>query len=258
MTSYPAGTPSWIDIGVPDVEDAVAFYGGLFGWTFDEPDEATGGYRQARLDGAAVAGFGPQMNPGPAFWATYVAVESADETAEKVTAAGGTVVLAPMDVLEFGRMAVFADDAGTFFSVWQAGTHPGAQRVNEPGSLAWNELTTRQPEQAKAFYGAVFGWKAKDNPMGDVTYVEWQLGERTIGGMMPMVGDVWPADLPNHWMVYFAVADTDEACVRVTELGGSVSVPPFDIPAGRIAVVNDRSGAAFSLIALADEPPAAP
>jgi predicted enzyme related to lactoylglutathione lyase len=258
MTSYPAGMPSWVDIGVPSMDDAVAFYGGLFGWTFDEPDEATGGYRQARLDGAAVAGFGPQMNPGPPLWATYIATESADEITAKVTEAGGTVVLEGMDVMEFGRMAVYADDAGTFFSVWQPGTHPGAQRTNEPGTLTWNELTTREPAKAKAFYGAVFGWGAKDNPMGPVTYTEWQLGDRTIGGMMPMEGDLWPADLPNHWMVYFGVADTDEACARVAELGGTVSVPPFDIPAGRIAVVNDRAGAVFSVIALAAEAPTAP
>lgn len=253
MQHYPAGTPSWIDIGVPDMDDAVAFYGGLFGWAFDEPDDATGGYRQARKDGAAVAGFGPQMNPGPPFWATYVAVESADATTDAVQAAGGTVVLPPMDVLEFGRMAVYADDAGAFFSVWQAGTHPGVGRCNEPGTLTWNELTTREPGKAKAFYGAVFGWGAKDNPMGPVTYTEWQLDERTIGGMMPMEGDMWPAELPNHWMVYFGTDDTDAACARVTELGGAVSVAPFDIPAGRIAVVNDRAGAFFSLITLSPE-----
>jgi predicted enzyme related to lactoylglutathione lyase len=260
MTSYPDGTPSWIDIGVPDMDDAIAFYGGLFGWEFDEPgdDETYGGYRQARVDGAAIAGFGPQMAPGAPFWSTYVATSSVEATAERVTAAGGTVVMPAMDIPEAGRMAVFTDDAGTFFSVWEAGGHPGAQRVNEPGTLTWNELTTREPAKAKAFYGSVFGWGANDNPMGPVTYTEWQLDGRTIGGMMPMEGDMWPADLPNHWMVYFGVADTDEACGRVAELGGSVSVPPFDIPAGRIAVVNDRAGAAFSLIALAVDPPSAP
>jgi len=255
MTSYAPGTPSWVDVGVPDTDAAADFYGPLFGWTFDEGTPETGGYRQARLRGKSVAGFGPQMNPGMPMWATYIAVASVDETATKVTDNGGQILVPAMDVMDVGRMAVFVDNAGTAFSVWQAGTHPGAELVNEPGALTWNELTTRNPDDAKAFYGAVFGWTYEDLPMGDFDYTEWQLDGRTIGGMMPMVGPMWPAELPNHWMVYFGTDDTDASCAKVTELGGTVHVEPFDVPAGRIAVVNDPAGAPFSLIKLA-EPPA--
>ena len=252
MTSYEPGTPSWVDIGVPDMEAAIAFYGALFGWTFDEADEAAGGYRQARKDGASVAGFGPQMSPGPPFWSTYVATASADDTTTKVDAAGGAVIMAPMDVMDVGRMAIYTDDAGAFFSVWQAGTHPGAGRVNEPGSFCWNELMTREPEQAKAFYAKVFGWGATDNPMGpDEVYTEWQLDGRSIGGMMRL-GEQFPAEVPNNWLVYFAVEDADAAAEKVTELGGGIQMPPFDSPAGRIAIVKDTAGAVFGVIALAD------
>jgi predicted enzyme related to lactoylglutathione lyase len=254
MTTYEPGTPCWVDIGVPDMDAAVAFYGGLFGWAFDEPDEATGGYRQARLRGLAVAGFGPQMNPGPPVWATYVNVADADAAQAAIESAGGQTLLGAMNVLEFGRMGVYADDAGAVISTWQPGTHPGCQIVNEPGSMCWNELTTRAPEAAKVFYPAVFGWTAQDNEVADgMIYTEWQLAGRTVGGMMAMVGDEWPTDLPNHWMVYFAVADTDAACEQVTGLGGAVPIAPFDTPAGRIAVVNDTAGAFFSLIALSPE-----
>ena len=86
-----------------------------------------------------------------------------------------------MDILDIGRMAVFVDDTGAFFSVWQAGTHPGAGLVNEPGALAWNELDTRNADEAKAFYGAVFGWASRTSESPMMTYTEWQLGERTIG-----------------------------------------------------------------------------
>lgn len=251
MTSYPPGVPSWVDAGVPDTDAAAAFYGGLFGWELDPADDATGGYRQARLRGKAVAGFGPQMGPGLPFWATYIATDDVEATASRVLDAGGEVLMAPMDVMDFGRMAVFLDDAGTAISAWQAGTHPGAQLVNEPGTLCWNELTTRDPDKAKAFYPAVFGWTWTDNPMDDqTTYTEWQVDGRSIAGMMPMVGPMWPDEIPNHWMVYFATDDTDAACAKVTELGGSVPVPPFDIAIGRIAVANDPAGAHFSLITL--------
>lgn len=254
MTNYEPGTPCWVDIGVPDMDAAVAFYGGLFGWSFDEPDEATGGYRQARLRGSSVAGFGPQMNPGPPVWATYVSVSDAEATQEAIEGAGGETIVGVMEVMDFGRMGVYADDAGAVISTWQAGTHPGCQLVNEPGALCWNELTTREPGGAKAFYSGVFGWTAHDNEMPDgMIYTEWHLGERTIGGMMAMIGDEWPPELPNHWMVYFAVEDTDAACATVAELGGEVPVPPFDTPAGRIAVVNDTAGAHFSLITLSPE-----
>lgn len=250
MTSYEPGTPSWVDIGVPDMDAAVAFYGGLFGWEFTEGAEETGGYRQAVIGDKSIAGFGPAMNPGPPFWATYIAVASADETAEKVVAAGGQVVLPPMDVMDFGRMAVFTDDTGAFFSVWQAGTHPGAQLVNEVNTLTWNELNTRNADEAKAFYGAVFGWGSKTSESPMMTYTEWDLGGSQIGGMMHM-GPQFPAEVPNNWLVYFAVEDTDAAVAKATELGGSVLMQAMDIEPGRFAVLADNAGAPFAVIKLA-------
>lgn len=249
-TSYAPGTPSWVDIGVPDMDAAVAFYGALFGWTFTEGAEETGGYRQALVGDKSVAGFGPKMDPGPPFWATYIATDNADETAAKVVAAGGQVIVEPMDVMDFGRMAVFTDDTGTFFSVWQAGSHLGAQLVNEPNTLTWNELNTRNAEEAKPFYAAVFGWTSETSESPMMTYTEWYLDGAVIGGMLHM-GPQIPAEVPAHWLVYFAVEDTDAAVAKVTELGGSVMVPPFDIEAGRFAVVADTAGAHFAVIKLA-------
>jgi predicted enzyme related to lactoylglutathione lyase len=249
-TSYRPGTPSWVDIGVPDMDAAITFYGSLFGWTFTEGSEETGGYRQAMIGDKRIAGFGPKMDPGPPFWATYIATADADETAEKVKAAGGQVIVEPMDVMDFGRMAVFTDDTGTFFSVWQAGTHPGAELVNEPGALAWNELNTRNAEEAKAFYSSVFGWTYETGESPMMTYTQWYLDGQVVGGMLHM-GPQIPAEVPAHWLVYFAVDDTDAAVAKVTELGGSVMVPPFDIDAGRFSVVADTAGAHFAVITLA-------
>lgn len=250
-SSYLAGTPSWVDIGVPDMDAAVAFYGGLFGWTFTEGAEETGGYRQALIGDKRVAGFGPKMDPGPPYWATYIATDDADATAEAVTAAGGQVIVPPMDVLDFGRMAVFADDVGTVFSVWQAGTHPGSELVNEPGTLTWNELNTRQPDEAKAFYTSVFGWTAETGESPMMTYTQWYLDGDVVGGMMHM-GAQFPPEVPNLWLVYFGVDDTDAAIAKVTELGGKLLMGPMDIDAGRFAVVEDPSEAAFAIIKLAD------
>ena len=58
-------------------------------------------------------------------WATYVNTADAEAVASRVTANGGQVLAAPMDVLDAGRMAVFADPSGAVFSVWQPNRHPG-------------------------------------------------------------------------------------------------------------------------------------
>jgi uncharacterized protein len=255
MDHYEAGVPSWIDLGSPDPPGAADFYGALFGWDAPEGPPENEGYRVAMIGELAVAGIGQAMNPGPPFWSTYIAVESADATTEKVTAAGGQVIVAPMDVLDVGRMAIFTDSVGAFFSVWQAGAHPGAQLVNEPGTWSWSELLTTDIEASKSFYGSVFGWGADtqgaDSPMGP--YTEWKVNGRSVGGMMqkpPMM----PAEVPPHWSVYFAVSDTDAAFARVAELGGAQIMPPMDIEPGRFAVVADPTGAVFNVIALKSEP----
>lgn len=259
MTKYEPGTPSWVDLGTPDLDGASRFYSDLFRWTIEEGLPEAGGYRICLLDGKPVAGLGPQMNTDmPPNWTTYVSVVNADETAAAITEDGGTIVVAPMDVLDAGRMTVAADPAGAVFSIWQPGTHPGAAIVNEPNTWSWNELTTRDPQRSVEFYGAVFGWEAHLVPAGDDdassgpdNYTEFHLSDRRIAGMLPMVGDSWPADMPNHWMVYFAVEDCEAAVAKVEALGGTVMMTPTVIPPGTFAVVKDPQGAAFSVIAFA-------
>ncbi|WP_426574955.1 VOC family protein [Aquihabitans sp. McL0605] len=251
MTSYEPGTPSWVDIGVPDMDAAVAFYGGLFGWTFTEGSEETGGYRMGQVDGVDVAGFGPKMDPGPPFWSTYVATADVEASCAKAVAAGGAIVVEAMDVMDFGRMAVCTDDVGTFFSLWQAGTHSGSGIVNVANTPTWNELNTRKPDEAKAFYPGVFGWAANDMPSPGGTYTEWKLGDRGVAGMRPM-GPEMPPMVPNHWLVYFGVADVDASTAKVTELGGSVQMAPFDTPAGRLAIISDPAGATFAFIGVTE------
>ncbi|MEM9135343.1 MAG: VOC family protein [Actinomycetota bacterium] len=250
--SYAHGTPSWIDLGSPDIEASAGFYGGLFGWTVEEESgPEAGGYRMCTLGGKAVAGLGPQQNPGPPLWTTYVTVDDVDATAETVTAAGGQVVMPPMEVLTAGKMAIFADAGGAAFSTWQPGDHIGAELVNEPSTLSWNELITTDVEGAKAFYGQVFGWGGVTHE-GEMPYTEFKLGDASIAGMMPKPPTM-PADVPPHWGVYFAVSDVGEAAAKATELGGAVIMPPFDTPQGPMAVLADPHGATFNVIALPAE-----
>jgi predicted enzyme related to lactoylglutathione lyase len=248
-SEYAPGTPCWVDIGT-DVEGAKAFYGGLFGWEAQDagPVEETGGYGFFLKNGKQVAGYGPQQTPGPPVWASYVWVDNVDETAKRAESAGGTVMVT-MDVMAAGRMAVVQDTEGAFISLWQPGEHRGAQVVNEPVSLCWNELNTRDVPGAKSFYSEVFGWEPVSYGEGADAYTEFQVGGKDVAGMREMAG--MPAQVPPHWLVYFAVADTDATVARAQELGGSVLFGPMDIRPGRFAVLHDPQGANFAVIKVA-------
>lgn len=253
---YRNGVPSWADVAVTDVDGCVQFYTDLFGWEPEDQGEESNRYHMFRIGGRSVAGLGPKMaDVAMPIWSAYVSVDDLDATLESAAANGGTVVMPRMDIFTSGSMAVVIDPTGAPISFWQPGEHIGAELVNEHNTLAWHELTTRDVDVAMGFYGAVLGWAFDQVPdgAGPGGYRMITVGDRVVGGIMPMEGDEW-GDMPSHWMVYFSVADTDATAARVTELGGVVSVPPFEAPVGKMAVVNDPDGNAFSIIAFSGEP----
>jgi uncharacterized protein len=255
-TSYEPGVPSWADLSTPDVDASKRFYSGLFGWEAQDagPAEETGGYAMFTLKGRNVAGLSPvQDDSQPPMWSAYVATDDADAVAQRAAQAGGNVLFGPMDVMDAGRMAVLAHPAGGMIGVWQAGTHIGAELVNEPGTINWNELQTRDVEGAKAFYAAVFGWQPDDQDFGGMTYTVFNVGDTGIAGAMPTPSGV-PDEVPAFWLTYFSVEDCDASVAKVQELGGSVLGPAHEMEGvGRFAIVADPHGATFGVIA--GEPP---
>jgi uncharacterized protein len=250
-TSYAPGTPCWVDLGTPDIEKAARFYSDLFGWDVPESENAeqTGGYRQAMLRGKPVAGMMPLMQEGqPPAWSSYVSVEDADATVAKAKEAGGTVFAEPMDVMDLGRMAVFADPTGAVIGIWQPGAFAGAAIVGEPNAVVWNELNTRDPAAARPFYDAVFDWSFEEREFEVGTYTSIKSGEDSVGGMIDITGRA-PDEVPAHWLVYFAVADVDATIAKATDAGGAVVLEPFDIAeVGRIAIVKDPFDAVFAVM----------
>lgn len=253
-TAWPAGTPCWVDLGAPNIAKAKAFYGGLFGWEVQDGAPEAGGYSMCEIGGQQVAGIGPKMGPEqmPTAWTTYLATADADHCAASITAAGGTVLMQPSDVMEAGRMAMAADPGGAVFGIWQARLHTGVQLANEPGSLIWSENMSRNYHGNKAFYSTVFGYDFGDIGTEDFQYATLDLDGRPVGGIGELSAG-HPADMPASWSTYFAVEDTDAAVAKAVELGGSVVAPAFDSPYGRMAVLSDDQGALFSVMA-----PAAP
>ncbi len=253
MPEYAPGTPSWVELSSPDVDASTAFYGELMGWAATEPGpvEETGGYRMFQQDGKSVGGLMRHMQENqPTAWATYVSVDDADETAAKVKATGGSVLVEPMDVMDIGRMAFFVDPAGAAFGVWQPKTFAGADLVNEPNSLCWNEVLTRDAAAGKAFYPAVFGWHAGRPQFEGApeSYTVWELDGRPVGGMMEMSEPWFAPEIPPHWSVCFAVADCDATVARARELGATVTNQPMDMPIGRFAGLIDPQGASFTVM----------
>jgi predicted enzyme related to lactoylglutathione lyase len=254
-TEYAPGTPSWVDLASPDPAASRAFYGALFGWSYDEQDtgDPENPYFMARQGGKDVSGLmklSAEMQAGgmPPVWSTYVTVADVEASAAKVKELGGSVLQEPMDVMDAGRMAVLADPAGAVFCIWQAQDSIGAEIVNEPFSFTWCELLTADVGKVKDFYTGVFGWGANEMSMGEgPPYTLWTLGgdDNGIGGAMvsPMPG------MPAFWAVYFAVDDTDAIVAKAKELGANVLAEPQDIPeVGRFAALTDPQGAAFSVI----------
>jgi len=241
---YEHGVPSWIAGAHPQPAQAAAFYTELFGWQADPRGE----HLVCTLRGRDVAGF---VQGEDAAWRTNVWVESTDETAERATAAGGSVVTAPFDLPGVGRTAVLADPAGAVFTVSEPDPHRGAQVVNEPGAWAMSALATPDLEGAKAFYGAVFGWETETFAAGDIEATLWRL-PGFVGGepQQPVARDVVavaaPGDAPR-WDVDLWVADPDAVAAKAAELGGSVVMPPTDTPMGRRAILADPQGATFSI-----------
>jgi uncharacterized protein len=273
---YIAGVPCWIDTLQPDPDAAAEFYGGLFGWEFEDamPAGAPGRYLMARLRGGDVAAVSspPESAPAHAVWNTYIWVEDADGSAAKAREAGGAVLTEPFDVMNAGRMAVLADPDGAAFCVWQANEHRGARIVNEPGSVNFNVLNTRDPDAAKRFYGTLFGWTTLDLGSGEFwtlraygDYLEQltpgtreRSAEFGAPGFEEVVAAITPlgagdSDTPAHWGVTFATADADATAARAAELGGTVIVAPVDAPYSRLTVLRDPQGATFSATAFVPE-----
>jgi predicted enzyme related to lactoylglutathione lyase len=255
-SSYAQGTPNWIDLQTPDQEAAKAFYGELFGWTFDDqPTPDTDAvYSMALKDDGVVGAISAQSAESiaqnvPPMWNTYIAVDNVDAAMARVDAAGGKVAMPAFDVMAAGRMAFVIDPTGAPVGLWQAKEHIGATLVNEPGSLVWNDLRADDPIVAAAFYAAVFGLTGDSQNWDTTPYISLKVGDETVAGISGRPG----GEGPSGWQIYFAVDDTEAVAAKAQALGGTAIVEPTDTPIGPMATLADPQGAVFNVISIAAE-----
>ena len=246
---WPNGVPCWADVSATDVRASSAFYRAVFGWEIPEPDEQWGGYVTAEARGAMAAGIGPVDEGGRPSWTLYFAADDAQALVDRAGESGGTALTPVIDVGALGRMAILTDPSGARFGLWQAGTMIGAGLVNEPGGLVWEDLRSTDPDAARSFYGALFGYRYEPLEMAGPDYATFGLPSEpyVLGGAGGLMG--LPDGTPSHWLVYFSVADTDAATAAAEQAGGTVVAPAMDTPFGRMACLADPDGAAFMVMA---------
>jgi len=251
VTGYAAGEFCWIELGTSDLEAATAYYTTLFGWTIEDRPAGEGGtYRTCRAEGKKALGLyelvdGPPISDAPA-WNAYVCVDDVDQSVKVAEALGGDVFLAPIDVSDSGRMAFVTDPTGGRFGLWQAGATFGAEVTNDPGSLTWAELQTKDPVAARSFYSELFAWESETQDVGGTIYTSFKSGEGYMAGCVgiPETEDAAPA-----WLVYLESDDVDGLVQKSVEMGGETLVPAQDVPdAGRFAILQDPQGASFGIL----------
>ena len=262
--SYPAGVPCWVDTQQPDVDAAMTFYGGLFGWQFRDATKpgTAGRYVIAELEGQEACAIA-DLGDGVPAWNTYVSVDDADAAARQLLSAGATLKSAPADAGLGGVRAVLADPQGAEFRIWQAGERLGAQAVNVPGGWNFSDLHTTDTEAAVAFYTKAFGWQFDNLDFGTMVRrpgygdhleatVDPDIRVRQSGDAVPRGFEDAVAWLVSaaagerpRWHVTFTVADRDRAAADAERLGASI-LGQEDTDWTRTVLIRDPGGAVFT------------
>ncbi len=254
VTQHPHGSFCWPELTSNNWQAAKPFYCELLNWGFD--DQPIGDdmyYTMLQVAGDDVAAM-YQMEASlveknvPSHWLSYISVSDVDALVPKITELGGQVLHGPHEVGDAGRMVMLADPTGATCALWQGKSHPGAKRIQEPGTLYWTELATRDIQASESFYTALLGWSIQKQDMGEFEYTLFTVNDQPVAGMLQMTEE-WPESVPPHWMVYFAVEDCEAKAKQATLLGGEICVPPTQVPnVGTFSVLTDPSGAVFSII----------
>src|SRR5450631_3328482 len=237
------GKVVWADLITPDLGDAKRFYGGLFGWTFQDVVAGDKDFAVALLQGRPVAGLVQRPVPTgeskrPA-WLTFIAVRDVGEADQTAVAHGGKVLSPPRDYPERGRQAILADPQGAVFAVLQSGSGDPPDVLVPPGAWIWSSLITPDPNAGAAFYQALFDYEIFELPSDDGR--EHLL--MATDGYARATANSPPANAPNlhsHWLNFVRVVNAGDASRKAVALGGRVLVEPHPDRHGEmVAIIAD-------------------
>ena len=257
IESYAQGTPSWVDLSTSDQPAAKDFYASLFGWEYEDNDMGNGQFYSMGQIGGSPAGAIATQQPEeaqqgiPPHWNVYITVKDIEAVAERVPALGGTVLMAPMDVFDAGRMIVAQDPVGAVVMFWQPLQHIGAEVRDEHGALTWTLVMTTDKDATATFYSELLNIEVAKDAMpspGGGTVDQLLVDGQPVASVMNMSQDMVDMGIPSHWEAYFRVDDAQAACDAVTANGGMVYMGPADLgPMGTIGFMQDPHGAQFGV-----------
>jgi predicted enzyme related to lactoylglutathione lyase len=241
----------WVELAENNTSVAKKFYQGLLGWTYHEETSDMGIYIKAMIgndDVGAMYAMPDDMKKMhiPPHWASYILVDSCDETTKKAASLGASVIKQPFDVMDAGRMAVLRDPTGAVFMLWEKNKVSGATAPGDKqGAFCWHELLVADPKAAASFYTKTFGWTAKESKFDGKSYFSLTHSDgQPAGGLMELPSE----HIPPHWGVYFTVNDIEAAMNYVKNNSGTVFFGPHDVEKmGQFAACADPDGAAFSV-----------
>lgn len=251
----PHGSFIWYELMTRDLEVSAAFYGDITGWRLGEYHPGEIDYRSISAHDGDVGGMlklTDAMCEGGArpCWLGYFGVDDVDQAVEKITAAGGQVMMPARDIPDVGRLAMVTDPQSVPFYVMRGASDETSHAFDRKnaGHVSWNELLTPDPDAALDFYGSMFGYRkegAMPMPgMGDYTFISHGGGD-PVGAMMKN-----SEGTPAAWGFYFRVLEIESAKARVENGGGQVIFGPEEVPGGEM-VLNaiDPEGVVFGLVA---------
>lgn len=249
--SHAPGTPCWLDLSVDTAEQRealIAFYTTLFGWSFDVGGPETGFYSTARQHGHAVLAIGEQPG-GQGVYVVYFGTNDIAASLAQARDLGGTPIMGPMRVMEFGSMGLVLDPAGAVHGLWQPGTMTGFGLMHEPGAPGWFDHASSQPDAAAAYYAGLLGAEV----------LSPHAGMRILTR-----GDQWFASItedpetPPHWTPVIVVDTIAEAAERARAAGAEVLFENMPVPGSAITVLRDPVvGSIINVMAAGDpsQPP---
>ena len=248
VTNHTRGAFCFAELLTPDAELAKRFYGALFGWTSIDVPGSGGTYSLFQLRDKTVAGL-RRSQDGPHRWVPFLKVESVDASSARVPALGGVLLSADGDGFGLARTATICDPGGGIVGLREATSHTGAELVDEPGSMWWIELLTREIPAVRMFYSNLAGWEVSEArfPHLENPYTVFKIGQESVAGAIEIERN-W-GTIPSRWQVLFAVDDCDARLARARALGGVDDLGPIDVPrAGRLVGLRDPADAHFVIV----------
>ncbi|MCH7964998.1 MAG: VOC family protein [Bacteroidetes bacterium] len=239
----------WHDLLTDDVNSVKSFYGGLFGWKFDNGGDPEAIYTTILFNGNAIGGIihlekkDDETNYASQ-WMEYISVEDVDGVFQEVIKQNCKVFREPFDIMNRGRIAIFADTRGALIAVVNSSTGDPEDVEVEYNNWFWDELWTDDLNNSVAFYKSLFNYTLEEyKTRSDNDYVILRTKEKRRAGVLKIPFD----DVKPNWLPFVAVKDVKDVENKVKELGGDILVASEGIIGNEAAIITDPSGAVFTI-----------